>query len=74
MSFLFNLINWIAELLPDSFISSWIGSHLLGTAQASVILSYVNYFVPVNHLAFMMSLWLPIISAVIVFFLIFNSK
>lgn len=73
MDTLWNIIQWFADKLPDSFVSTWIGSHIVGTAQAQVILSYVNYFVPVNHLATMMSVWIPSISAVLILYCVLDK-
>lgn len=66
ITFFTSLIN----LLPDSFIQSFVFDNFSGFQIVSHILKTVNYFVPVYHLANIMRLWLPIMSAVVLFYVI----
>lgn len=66
ITFFTSLIN----LLPDSFIQSFVFDNFSGFQMVSHILKTVNYFVPVYHLANIMRLWLPIMSSVVLFYVI----
>lgn len=66
ITFFTSLIN----LLPDSFIQSFVFDNFSGFQTVSHILKTVNYFVPVYHLANIMRLWVPIMSAVVLFYVI----
>ncbi len=58
------------NLLPDSFVQGFIVDHFEGFGTVVSILKYVNYFVPVFHLANIMRVWVPIMSAVVLFYVI----
>ena len=58
--------------LPDSFVQSFIASNIYGYAKIIPLLSYINYFFPIYILEGMLSVWVSLMIAVVVYYQITN--
>lgn len=63
-----NALIFVMNILPDSFVQTFISDHIVGFADFYSVLGYVNYFVPIYHLKTMCSFWLPGMVAIAIYY------
>lgn len=68
----FNILIWFLNLLPLSPIPDLINSYVSKDNDVAIVLSYVNYFVPIGTLLDILAIWSAAMVLVWLFFLCKN--
>lgn len=68
LSGIINFLYW----LPNSFVQTFVAENIYGYAKIIPLLGYINYFFPVYILEGMVTIWVPLMIAVFVYYKLSN--